>query len=121
MAYNAPFAPAGNTISLTTSGTGSTSQSRQVNASDFGRTSFPPQLRIVNRGASDVWVSFTSATATVAIPTPGTTTVGTPQPVIILLPGVVEVFSIAPSQNFWINDISTGISQTYHVLAGEGS
>jgi hypothetical protein len=118
------FSPQGSTISLTTSGTASTSQSRQVTPQNLGFaasvTTFPPCVRIANRGASDIWVSFTVATATAVIPTPGTATVGTPQAVWIIPAGAIEVWTFAPGPTLWINDISTGISQTYHVVFGEG-
>lgn len=122
MAYNAPFQPKGKTISFTTSGTPSTAQSRQVQASDFGLNNrLPDNLRVVNRGSADVWISFTEATATIAIPTPGTTTTGTPQQAICIVPGVVEVFTLPAGPVLWVNDISTGASETYHILGGEGS
>lgn len=120
MAYNAPFSIQGKTVSLQTSATPSTSQSRQIQASDFGMTSLPSQLRFVNNGTSDVWISMTSATATVVIPTPGTSTVGTPQAVVRLKPGVIEVFGMGGGPVLFVSDISTGASQVYDVTPGEG-
>ena len=120
MAYNSPFQPQGNTVSLTTSGTASTSQSRQVTAANFGVQNFPQSVRIANPGSAIVWISFTLATATLTIPTAGTTTAGTPQPCFPLLPGVVEVFTLPAGPVVFVNDISTGTSQTYHITAGEG-
>lgn len=116
------FSPQGNTISFTTSGTPSTAQSVQITPTNFGvgGPGFPSQVRVVNRGTADVWISFTPLTATIAIPTPGTTTVGTPALAICILPGIVEVFTLPSGPTLWMNNISTGTSQTYHVLIGEG-
>jgi len=121
MAYNAPFQPVGNTVSLQTSGTASTSQSRQVTIANFGVDYARPNIRVVNRGSADIWISITEATATIAIPTPGTTTAGTPQQCWVIVPGIVEVFTIPAGPTFWVSDISTGISQVYHIIMGEGS
>jgi hypothetical protein len=123
MAIGDAFQPQGQTVSLTTSGSASTAQSRQILVTNLGfpaGTPFPPNVRIVNRGTSDIWVSFTIATATIVIPTPGTSTVGTPQPALIIIPGSVELWSFDAGPTLWVNDISTGVSQTYHLVFGEG-
>ena len=123
MASNTPFVPQGNTISLTTSSTPSTSQSRQITPANFGLGSasiFPAQVRVVSRGTGDLWINFTTATGTIVIPTPGTTTVGTPQLAIIIIPGAIEVFTLPTGSVLWVQDISTVASQTYHLLIGEG-
>jgi hypothetical protein len=119
-----PFCQQGKTISLTA---GVASQSRQVFPADFGLpavasapTGFPPHVRIVNRGTVDIWVSFTTASTTIAIPTPGTTTVGTPQQGFLILPGVIEIFTLPTGGLLWIQDISTQAGQTYHLTIGEG-
>jgi hypothetical protein len=120
MATNVPFRITGKTITLQTSGTISTSQSRQVQASDFGLNDLPMQLRVVNNGTVDVWVSFTAATATAAFPTAGTTTVGTPTVGIRLKPNIIEIISLNTTPVLWINDISGTASQTYDLTPGEG-
>ena len=120
MATNIPFRITGKTITLQTSSSISTSQSRQVLASDFGLTNLPEQLRVVNNGTVDVWVSFTQATATAAFPTAGTTTVGTPTAGIRLKPNVVEIISLNTGPVLWINDISGTASQAYDLTPGEG-
>jgi hypothetical protein len=75
---------------------------------------------VVNRGSADIWISFTTATATIAIPTAGTTTAGTPQQAIILIPGVVEIFTLPTAQSLWVQSISLSATQVFHLLAGEG-
>lgn len=121
MAVNTPFQPLGKTISLTA---GVTAQSRQILQTDFGlpgmNTPFPPHMRVVNRGSADIWLSFTGASTTIVIPTPGTNTVGTPQQAIIVVSGVVEVFTLPTGAVLWVQDISLSASQTYHLTIGEG-
>lgn len=121
MAFNTPFQPYGQTVSLQTSASASTASSRLITPANFGLDRLPPMLRVINRGTADIWISFTSATTTIAIPTPGTTTAGTPQACLIILPGVVEIFVPPAGPGFWVNDISTGTSEVYHLTAGEGS
>lgn len=126
MAQQDAFQPQSNTISLTTSGVASTSQSVQITPANLGLpasaagTPFPPNIRIVSKGTSDIWISITILTATIVIPTPGTTTVGTPQPCLIVLPSSIEIWSFDPGPTMWINNISTGVSQTFHISLGEG-
>ena len=121
MAVNTAFSPMGNTISLTAD---LAARSVQVTAVNFGQPAspgqFPSMVRVVNVGTAAIWVSFTQATATIVIPTAGTTTVGTPQQAIIILPGVVEVFTIGGGPTLWVNSISLSAAQTFHLLLGEG-
>lgn len=129
MAQQDAFQPQTNTISLTTSAVASTSQSVQILPANLGLTQvgtsgvfqpFPPNIRIVSKGTSDIWISITINTATIVIPTPGTTTVGTPQPCLIIVPSSIEIWSFDPGPTMWINNISTGVSQTFHISLGEG-
>lgn len=129
MAQQDAFQPQGNTISLTTSAVASTAQSVQITPANLGLPAaplgsggipFPPNIRIVSKGTSDIWISITIATATIVIPTPGTTTVGTPQFALILVPSSIEVWSFDPGPTMWINNISIGVSQTFHITLGEG-
>lgn len=123
MSFDMPFKPVGNTIGLTTSSSTSTSQSRAITPQNFGLGDYPRQIRVVNRGTADVWIAFFQASTVVSIPTPGTTTAGTPQGVTILVPGVVEVFTLPVGQNsnIFVSDISATASQTYYMQGGEGS
>lgn len=121
MAYNTPFQPYGQTVSLQTSGSASTAQSRQITAANFGLDRLPPMIRVINRGTADIWISFTNAQTTIAIPTPGTTTAGTPQACFLIVPGVVEIFVPNAGPQLFVNDISTGTSNVYHLTGGEGS
>ena len=117
-----PLSVYGNTVALTTSGSGSTSTSRQITLANIGVTVFPSQVMVSNpTGNAIVWISFTSATATIAIPAAGTTTAGTPTYAIPILPGAVVVFTITAGPNLWVQDISTSTSQTYYLTFGEGT
>src|SRR5258708_18294323 len=120
MANNSPPNVQGKTISLQTSATPSTSQSRVILPTDFGMGNLPAQVRIVNNGTGDVWISMTPASATAVIPTPGTTTVGTPQAVFRLKPGAIETFTCGGGPALFVNDISTVASQVYDLTPGEG-
>ncbi len=61
----------------------------------FGQNQAPPQIRLLNTGASMIWIGFSSAAAVAAvIPTPGTTTLGTPQAVSWAAPGVEITLTI---------------------------
>jgi hypothetical protein len=135
-----PFQPMGNSFIINTSGAASTSQNTLVNmvgATGLGLTNMQPNIiRLFNKGSSDIWVSVTSAAATtVVIPVAGTTTLGTPQPVFFVEPGVDLIFTlpsvwiqtsppgaggIGQQYQFYINTISTGISQPLYGQFGEG-
>jgi len=124
MAVLSAFQPQGLTIGFVTSGTISTSQSVQVTPQNLGfaanQTTFPPNVWLINRGTADVFISFTLATATIAIPTAGTTTVGTPTQAFNLVPGVPVVLTIPVGPTIWMQNISGTASQTYYVTFGEG-
>jgi hypothetical protein len=120
MATNIAFTPQGNTVSLTAD---LAARSVQLTPANFALGSvsvFPSNVRVVNAGTASVWASFTPATATIVIPTAGTTTAGTPTQAIILLPGVVEVFTLPTGSVLWVNSISLSAAQVFHLLLGEG-
>lgn len=123
MSVATAFTPKGNTITFTTSGTGSTAQGVLITPANLGlptASALPTQVRMVNRGTTDVFVSFTPAPATISLPVAGTTTVGTPAPGIYLIPGIVEAFTLPTGDVVWMNNISTAVSQSYYVTFGEG-
>ncbi len=119
-----PFMPMGKTVSLTTNATPSTANSTQILPSDFGLTNgLPTQYMLVSNGASDIWVVFANNStdaAAAALPTAGTTTVGTPQKGFRLKPGVVMVVTFGAGILF-VGNASTGISQNFDITPGEGS
>lgn len=132
----APFLPYGNSVQLTTNGAASTSNSLPVQFKGAGflnvGDALPTQIRLMNTGASIIWLSFTNAAAASVIPVAGTTTLGTPQPVIFLAPNILEVFTLpigiqplvgvaGTPLGFWLNTISTGVSQTFLMQLGEGA
>jgi hypothetical protein len=120
MSYAAPFGPHGNTVALATNASASTANSTNITDTLLGlglhATAALSQVLCINRGTSDVWVSFTSATAVIAIPV-----VGTPSQALNLAPGAYIVFTFQAGPNIWVNDISTGTSQPYYLTFGEGS
>jgi hypothetical protein len=77
---------------------------------------------VYNAGTAVVWIWFSAQTATLVIPTPGTTTVGTPQFGIPIVPGILEVYTLTNFQggSLWISDISTASGQIYWLTPGEG-
>lgn len=125
MAINAPFSPHGLTVGLATSGTASTANSRQITSTILGiKDSVFAALQsvmCVNRGTADVWISFTTATATIAIPVADGTDTGTPAQALVLIPGAYLIFTLNTGPTLWVNDISTGTSQDYYLTFGEGN
>lgn len=137
MSNIAPFQPMGNSVILTTNAGASTSQSTPVTLAGSGNLNIANpqmfQVRLINIGTATIWMSFTQpASATVAIPSAGTTTVGTPQPVLWLFPNVEMIFTLAcgigpltgvsgTPNGFWVNTISTGVSQSFYMQLGEGA
>lgn len=130
----APIFLQGNSAILTTSATPSTSRSVPVPVSSMGVSGGVPQIRLLNKGTVDVWLSFTSpAAAAAVIPTAGTeATLGTPQAVLWLAPGIEITLSlpcsIAPLTGvtntpvgFWVNHISTVASQVFQLQLGDGT
>ncbi len=131
MSIGAAFCPQGNTFLVTTNGTTNTASAQVVSFSPGAQTTAqgsglsmpPPQARVVNTGASIVYVSFTSALRTAVIPT-----AGTPQLEFPVLPGEDAVFTLPQGVNvgsavpyaIQINTISVGVSQVLLVTFGEG-
>jgi hypothetical protein len=67
------------------------------------------QYRVVNAGSSNVFLGFG---ATSALATTAAAVVSSSGPAIFMLPGTVEVFTIAP--NAWFTAVtSSGTSQVY--------
>jgi hypothetical protein len=125
MSFVKPFAPTGKTITLTTNGSASTTNSLQILPSDFGYTGsiFPPNYMFTNNGTADIWIvmaTTAAVAAAAAFPTAGTTTVGTPQLGFRLKPGVIQVMSF-DGQVLFVGDLSTGTSQSFDITPGEGS
>lgn len=131
MSIGAAFCPQGNTFLVTTNGTTLTpsaqvvsfSPGTQSTAQGSGLTNPPPQARVVNTGASLVYVSFTSALRTAAVPTAGTPSLEFPvlagEDAIFTLPSGANVLSAVP-YCLQINTISVGVSQVLLVTFGEG-
>lgn len=133
MSIGSAFCPQGNTFLVTTNGTTNTASAQvvsfnpniasQTTAQGSGLGMPPPQARVVNTGASIVYVSFTSALRTAVIPT-----AGTPQLEFPVLPGEDAVFTLPQGVNvgsavpyaIQINTISVGVSQVLLVTFGEG-
>jgi hypothetical protein len=109
----------GQTITLTAD---LAARSIQLTPANFGMpgTTFCGQYRMVNRGSADIFISLTPATAVIALPVAGTTTVGTPALGIYLIPGIVEVFTATSGPSLWINSISTAAAQVFYISCGEG-
>ena len=118
MATTSSFLPLSNTILLNTNGVASTANSTQITLANLGLTvTFPPQVWIVNAGGTNIFVSFTTATTTIALPTAGAANgkLGW-----LLVPNIVQTFSLPTGQTLWVNDISTGTSIPYYFMLGEG-
>jgi len=135
MSNISPFSPAGNSFIITV---GVANQQTPIlltgSANANISSGMPTQIRFFNAGSSAVWVtmSVTSGVAAV-IPSAGTTTMGTPQPVIFIEPGVDLIFTIpcgftpiaqagaAPINGFYLNTISAVAAQPLWCLLGEGA
>lgn len=129
MGQTAAFQLSGLSVSLTTNAAPATSQSALIKLSDLGMLQAPAALRVVNNGAVDIWMSITPAAAAAVLPTPGTTTAGTPTAGLRLKPGVVEVFTLAALglaaggagvPGFFVNTISANATQAFDLSPGEG-
>jgi hypothetical protein len=133
MSIGASFTPQGNTFLVTTNGTTLTPSAQlasfdpviasQPAAQASGLQICPPQARVVNSGASIVYLSFTTALRTAAVPTAAAPSLEFP-----ILPGEDAVSTIPQSPNaqsaspyaLQINTISAGLSQPLLVTFGEG-
>jgi len=135
-----PFQPMGNSFIINTSGTTNTNQSTLILLTGAGNLGLgagmqPNCMRLLNKGASDIWVDWTQSAGTVTIPTAGTTTTGTPSVATFIEPGVDLIFTLPvtflqtapPGQGgvgqqlqFYMNTISVGVSQPLYCQLGEG-
>jgi len=140
-----PFQPLGNSAILT-AGVASTScpviypGAGQLNLNNAS----PPQIRLLNLGTVMVWLNFsvpvfgvgggdpTSSAGTAVIPVAGTTTLGTPQPVVWIAPGIeitltipvgfARLTGVANSPfGFWLNYISGSAAQNFQLQLGDGT
>lgn len=127
------FEAKGKTFSITV---GVASAAVPVNIADLGLGAFPQSLQFENTGTADIWVLLSSTAAPTAVfPTPGTTTVGTPQPGFRVRPGAIVVYSLNvsdPTQKvpnvagtgqgagFYMAVISSAAAQNLDVTPGEG-
>lgn len=118
-----PFQPYGNAFILTTNAVASTATSVLLTGQlNIPSGANPTAVRFLNKGASDIWISLTQGPSVILVPTAGTTTMGTPQPVFWIAPGVDCVLSAWPGgQNVYLNSISTGVSQTFYGQFGDGA
>lgn len=119
----APFQPYGNAFILTTNSVASTVTSVLLSGLlNIQTGANPTALRLLNKGTSDIWISLTAGAGVILIPTAGTSTIGTPQPVLWLAPGVDCVLSPAlpGGNNVYLNSISTGVSQLFYGQFGDG-
>jgi hypothetical protein len=130
------IALAGNSAIITTNATPNTNNSVPVplaGSANLGLPTLAPgNIRLLNIGTAVIWFSLTSpAAGTAVIPTAGTTTLGTPQPVIWIAPNVEVVINLSVAiqaltgvaggpLGFWINTISLGASQTFLMQLGDG-
>lgn len=132
MGVTAAFNPQSNTFNVTTNGTTLTPSAQVVSFAPVQSTAqatglfiCPPQVRVVNTGTSQVFISFTSALRTAAVPGSGT-----PSLEVAVQPGEDIVFTLTqyplPNQTpaldltLQINTISVGTSQVLYVTFGEG-
>jgi hypothetical protein len=132
VSINGSFQPQGNTFSVVTNATGSTASAQLVSfnpnvasqpaAQASGLQSCPSQAKIYNAGTVVVFISFTSALRTAAIP--GTN----PSLEFPVLPGAIVTVTIPQTPNvnsatpycLQINTISATATQQLYVTFGEG-
>jgi hypothetical protein len=133
MSLMSAFEATGKSFSITV---GAANQVTPVNLADLGLTQIPSALQFENTGNADVWVVMSSVAAPVAaFPTPGTTTVGTPQSGFRVRPGTIVVYRCNvndPTQKvqsltanivgpgFYLATIGAVAGQNLDVTPGEG-
>jgi hypothetical protein len=135
----APITLFGNSAILTTDAVASTSDSTPIvypgaAGLNVGTVGQPVQIRLLNIGTAMIWLRFSGlAAAAAVIPTPGVgATIGTPQPVSWLAPGIEITITIPCSIGqlagvantpigFWLNHISAGVSQAFQLQVGDGT
>lgn len=122
------FKPVGQTISLATNATGGIANTVQIPVTSWVPTVQiwqPILVRAMNNGASAVFLLFSLTGTAAAAPTPGTTTVGTPQPGFFIYPSTVgpEYFEL-PLQfqgspvAIFVSSVSTGTSIAFDLVLG---
>jgi len=115
------FTPQTQTVAIVTSGTASTATTTTVNfpgsgGGAMGPFNQPQIARVVNAGATTVFISFTPGSRTAVIPTAGTNQLEFP-----VLPNTMEKFNVpVGNTSVNINTISTGTSIPIYVTFGEG-
>jgi hypothetical protein len=130
MSNLSPFAPAGNAFIITV---GVANQQTPILLTGSGNANIssgmPTQIRVFNAGTAAVWATFsTTSGVSAVIPSAGTTTMGTPQPVVFIEPGVDLVFTIPCGftaingiPGFYLNTISASAAQPLWCMLGEGA
>jgi hypothetical protein len=135
MSNLSPFSPAGNAFIITVGVANQQTPILLTGTANANVTSgMPTQIRFFNAGTSAVWATLSTTSGVAAVvPTPGTTTMGTPQPVLFIEPGVDLVFTIpcgftpipqaggAAIPGFYLNTISAVAAQPLWCLLGEGA
>ena len=122
-----PFLPMGSSFIITTSGTTLTNQSTLVDITLLGLPAgqMPSNIRVRNNDATNaLWFSLTPAAGTAAIPTAGTTTVGTPKLVEWVAASSERVFTIntqSGTSQFYLNTIHVSTSVAVWCQLGEGA
>jgi hypothetical protein len=130
------FTPVSRLLAFTT-GTAATSQSRLILLTDLMGPNAKGPLTLTTlalwgaggAGPLLVWFNFTPSPGTVAVPTPGTTTAGTPQPaqvfdaalttpVFFKAPTMYESPSVAGVSGFYMQDLSTAGGNSYYMQLG---
>src|ERR1700753_1481154 len=89
------FQQSGLSFSINT-GAANTLQQTTVLLSNLNITDQPTSLRVLNKGADDVWLQVSGILndTSLIVPVPGTTTTGTPTSGVWCEPGVDLVFSM---------------------------
>jgi ferric-dicitrate binding protein FerR (iron transport regulator) len=133
--FNQAFCPQSPTFLVTTNAVTLTPSAQVVSfaspassqpaAQATGMTQMPPQARVVNTGASLVYISFTFAVRVAAVPG------ANPSQEYPVQPGEDRVFTLpqnpqasqttALNMTMQINTISVGLSQALLVTFGEGT
>ena len=130
MSINSAFNPQGLTFNITTNATPSTASAQIVSfapgastATGSGLTFCPQCVRVVNTGATVVYISFTTALRVAVIPA-----AATPSQEFPVLPNSERVFNLPQPANvssatpytLQVNTISTGTSIVLNATFGEG-
>jgi hypothetical protein len=135
-----PFMPMGQAFIINTNATPSTSQVTPILTGNIGLGTTlgggtpmqPNMIRLFNAGSAVIWLNWNNTGANVAIPTAGTTTVGTPQYAVFVEPGVDLIFTMNITYNvgaggsqanfgFYISTICSVATQPLYVQLGEGA